>query len=165
VTGVADQVFEAPMSVPFLLELFHGHLVEVQDPRVVRVFVDDLIEHRAEVVVPIPKLRHAPRGPSCQSVVQRIETSLPASTAPFQPSGRMEALDTSRSADKAPLADTEMALRREFADQSRSRLPEPGPGSPVRVSDGSPRPTCVSTATRLPRTPTTVTPVTFQERT
>jgi hypothetical protein len=39
------------------------------------------------------------------------------------------------------------------------------PGSPVRVSDGSPRPTCASTATRWPRTPTTVTPVTFRERT
>ena len=34
------------------------------------------------------------------------------------------------------------------------------PGSPVRVSDGSPRPTCASTATRWPRTPTTVTPLT-----
>jgi hypothetical protein len=39
------------------------------------------------------------------------------------------------------------------------------PGSPVRVSDGSPRPKCASTATRWPRTPTTVTPVTRRERT
>jgi hypothetical protein len=29
------------------------------------------------------------------------------------------------------------------------------------VSDGSPRPTCASTATRWPRTPTTATPVTY----
>jgi len=38
----------------------------------------------------------------------------------------------------------------------------PAPGRPVSVSDGSPRPRCASTATRWPRTPTTVTPVTFQ---
>jgi hypothetical protein len=33
------------------------------------------------------------------------------------------------------------------------------------VSDGSPRPTCASTETRWPRTPTTVTPVTRRRRT
>jgi hypothetical protein len=38
-------------------------------------------------------------------------------------------------------------------------------GSPVSFSDGSPRPTCASTATRWPRTPTTVTPVTRRDRT
>jgi hypothetical protein len=36
----------------------------------------------------------------------------------------------------------------------------PAPGIPV-ISGGGPRPTCASTATRWPRTPTTVTPVTF----
>jgi hypothetical protein len=41
----------------------------------------------------------------------------------------------------------------------------PTPGRPVRVSDWSPPPKCASTATRWPRTPTTVTPVTFRERT
>ena len=46
------------------------------------------------------------------------------------------------------------------AGRIRSRAScTPAPGRPVRVSDGSPRPTCASTA-RWPRTPTTVTPLT-----
>ena len=51
------------------------------------------------------------------------------------------------------------------ADECMAASYRPAPGSPVSVSDGSPRPTCASTATRWPRTPTTVTPVTFRERT
>src|SRR4029450_11836699 len=47
------------------------------------------------------------------------------------------------------------------AGRIRSRAAcTPAPGRPGRVSDGSPRPTCASTATRWPRTPTTVTPLT-----
>src|SRR4030095_14736977 len=43
--------------------------------------------------------------------------------------------------------------------------PRPSANADRRTPDGSPRPTCASTATRWPRTPTTVTPVTFPERT
>src|SRR4029453_1776523 len=47
------------------------------------------------------------------------------------------------------------------AGRIRSRAScTPAPGRPVRVGGGSPRPTCASTATRWPRTPTTVTPLT-----
>jgi hypothetical protein len=40
---------------------------------------------------------------------------------------RAWAIHPSRSADNIPLADTEIALSREFADQWRSRRPGPGP--------------------------------------
>jgi hypothetical protein len=64
------------------------------------------------------------------------------------------------------------ATQRPLQARALDRRPDPiarvlhaRPRHPFRVSDGSPRPTCASTATRWPRTPTTVTPVTLRERT
>ena len=44
------------------------------------------------------------------------------------------------------------------AGSGRARRAPPRPGSPVKMSDGSPRPTYASTVTRCPPTPSTVTP-------